>query len=70
LNTRAATGSHTLTPVDDGAGTRLTFVEAYHAHSPLLRVLFEARVHRFISRHNAAIYATVLGHLGPVRRER
>jgi hypothetical protein len=61
-----ATGQHTLAPIDDGEGTRLTFVETYHAHSPLLRALFEARVHRFISRDNTKTYATLLGYLGTV----
>lgn len=63
-----AEGWHTLTPIDDGAGTRLTFVETYHAHNPLVRALFEARVHRFISDENTRTYETVLGHLGAVRR--
>ncbi|MET0805287.1 MAG: SRPBCC family protein [Acidimicrobiales bacterium] len=63
-----AEGWHTLEPLDDGAGTRLTFVERYHAHNPVLRVLFEARVHRFISRDNAQTYQSLLGHLGPVTR--
>jgi hypothetical protein len=48
-----AEGWHTLEPVDGGEGTRLTFVETYHAHNPVLRTLFEARVHRFISRNNS-----------------
>jgi hypothetical protein len=65
-----AEGWHTLEPVDDGDGTRLTFVETYHAHNPVLRALFEARVHRFISRSNTGIFETVLGQLGPVTRER
>jgi hypothetical protein len=64
-----AEGWHTLEPLDDGTRTRLTFVETYHAHNPLVRALFEARVHRFISRDNTRIYETVLGHLGPVARE-
>ncbi len=64
-----AEGWHTLEPLDDGTRTRLTFVETYHAHNPLVRALFEARVHRVISRDNTRIYETVLGHLGPVARE-
>ena len=64
-----AEGWHTLEPLDDGSRTRLTFVETYHAHNPLLRALFERRVHRFISRDNTRIYETVLGHLGTVTRE-
>jgi polyketide cyclase/dehydrase/lipid transport protein len=63
-----ATGRHTLEPVNDGESTRLTFVETYHAHSPVLRALFEARVHRFISRDNTATYTSLLGHLGTVER--
>lgn len=63
-----ATGWHTLEPIDGGAGTRLTFVETYHARNPVLRALFEARVHRFISGHNTHTYETVLGHLGEVAR--
>jgi hypothetical protein len=64
-----AEGWHTLEPLDDGTRTRLTFVETYHANNPLLRALFERRVHRFISRDNSRIYETVLGYLGPVTRE-
>jgi hypothetical protein len=64
----SATGSHTLEPVDGGERTRLTFVETYHAHNPLLRALFEARVHRFISGSNTRTLESVLGHLGAVTR--
>jgi hypothetical protein len=63
-----AAGEHTLEAVDGGESTRLTFVETYHAHNPLLRALFEARVHRFISDENTSTYESVLGHLGPVTR--
>lgn len=63
-----AEGSHTLEPIDDGAGTRLTFVETYHAHNPVVRALFERRVHRFISTDNCETYETVLRQLGPVIR--
>lgn len=63
-----AEGRHTLTPINGGDGTRLTFVETYHAHNPLVRALFEARVHRFISSDNTKIYETVLGHVGTSRR--
>jgi hypothetical protein len=66
----SATGSHTLEPVDGGERTRLTFVETYHAHNPLLRALFERRVHQRISRGNSATYETILGHLGSVTRIR
>ena len=64
-----AEGWHTLEPVDDGGGTRLTFVETYHAFNPVVRFLFEARVHRYISRNNHQIYETVLGYLGAVTRQ-
>jgi hypothetical protein len=63
-----AEGWHTLEPIDGGTGTRVTFVETYHVHNPVLRALFEARVHRFISADNSRIYQTVLGHLGDVTR--
>ena len=65
-----AEGWHTLEALDDGTRTRLTFVETYHAHNPVLRALFEGRVHRFISKDNTKIYETILGYLGPVTRER
>ena len=63
-----AEGWHTLEPLDDGARTKLTFVEIYHAHNPVMRALFEGRVHRFISRDNSKIYETILGYLGPVEK--
>ena len=62
-----AEGEHSLEPLDEGAATRLTFVETYHAFNPL-RSLFEARVHRFISGHNGDTYERVLGHLRAVRK--
>ncbi len=65
-----ASGWHRLEPVDGGERTRLTFVESYHAHNPILRALLEARVHRFLSKHNTQLYETLLGHLGTVTRER
>jgi hypothetical protein len=65
-----ASGYHTLEPVDDGASTRLTFVETYEAKNPLLRALFEKRVHAFISHQNTDTYERVLGMLGTVTRLR
>lgn len=62
-----AEGWHTLEPIGDGGSTRLTFVERYHAHNPVLRALFERRVHRFISRDNTDTYLTLMAHLGSVR---
>ena len=46
-----AEGWHSLEEMGDGR-TRLTFNETYHALNPVLRVLFERRVHRFISDRN------------------
>jgi hypothetical protein len=55
-----AEGSHTLEAIDGGAGTRLTFVESYAAYGRIVGPLFEARVHRFISRSNTQIIEEVL----------
>jgi len=60
-----AAGSHTLEPLPDG-GTRLTFVETYHVHNPLMRALLEKRVHAYISRDNHKLYEKILGYLGAV----
>ena len=35
-----------------GERTRIHFSETYHAFNPVLRALFERRVHRFISKDN------------------
>jgi hypothetical protein len=40
-----------------GGRTRIHFSETYHAFNPLLRVLLEARVHRFISKDNDRLIA-------------
>jgi hypothetical protein len=61
-----ANGSHTLTALPDG-GTRLTFVESYHVHNPVLRALLEKRVHAYISRDNHKLYEKILGYLGTVK---
>jgi hypothetical protein len=63
-----AEGWHTLAPIGDGNSTRLTFVERYHAFNPVMRALFEKRVHRFISGDNTDTYLTLMGYLGAVRR--
>jgi hypothetical protein len=63
-----AEGWHRLEPIHGGEGTRLTFFERYEAFNPVLRALFERRVHRFISRDNTRTYEALLGRLGPVRR--
>lgn len=63
-----AEGWHELEAINGGDGTRLTFVEQYRAENPVLRALFEKRVHRFISTDNARIYETMLGYLGSVTK--
>jgi hypothetical protein len=42
---------------DLGGRTRIHFSETYHAFNPVLRVLLERRVHRFISKDNDALIA-------------
>jgi hypothetical protein len=64
-----AGGSHALEHLE-GDRTRLTFSESYHAFNPVLRALFEKRVHRFVSADNADTYTKLLGHLGTVTRVR
>ena len=44
-------GADTLEEIDGGR-TRVQFGETYHAFNPVLRLLFEGRVHRFISKDN------------------
>lgn len=61
-----ASGSHTLTDLGDGR-TRVEFVETYHAVNPLLRLLFERYVHRFISRDNDRVMREAIDH-GVARR--
>ena len=63
-----AEGWHSLEPLDDGTRTKLTFVETFHIPNPLLRMLFERRVHRFISAQNSRTYETVLRRVGSVTR--
>jgi hypothetical protein len=46
-----AHGSHRLEDLGDGR-TRVHFRETYHVFNPVLRVLLERRVHRFISKDN------------------
>ncbi|MCU1352729.1 MAG: hypothetical protein JWM05_1938 [Acidimicrobiales bacterium] len=54
-----ATGQTRLEDLGDGR-TRIHFNETYHAFNPVLRALFERRVHRFISRDNEAIMSTAI----------
>ena len=46
-----AQGWHRLEDLGDGR-TRVHFRETYHVFNPILRVLLERRVHRFISKDN------------------
>ena len=62
-----ATGRTRLEDLGD-CRTRIHFVETYHAFNPLMRALFERRVHRFISRNNEAIMGTAIN--GGLRRMR
>ena len=54
-----ATGWHRLEDLADGR-TRVRFGETYHAFNPILRVLFERRVHRFISKDNDRLVRTAI----------
>ena len=58
-----AEGWHRLEEQPNGS-TLLTFHETYHARNPVMRWLFEKRVHQFISRHNEATYEMVLAYAG------
>ena len=62
-----AEGWHRLEEVGEGR-TKLTFWESYHVYNPVLRRLFERRVHRFISANNDTAYDKALGRLGQVER--
>jgi hypothetical protein len=46
-----AEGRTRLEDLGDG-NTRVHFSETYHAFNPIMRALFEKRVHRFISKDN------------------
>ena len=46
-----AEGEHRLEPLPNGQ-TRVHFIERYHVFNPVMRVLLEERVHRFISKDN------------------
>jgi hypothetical protein len=43
-----------------GGRTRLHFTETYHAFNPVVRLLLERRVHRFISKDNDRLIAAAL----------
>jgi hypothetical protein len=57
-----ATGFTRLTDLGDGR-TRVTFTEEYEAFNPIMRVLFEKRVHESLSRDNDTILAALEGGL-------
>jgi hypothetical protein len=55
-----ATGWTRLVDLGDGR-TRVHFTEEYEAFNPIMRALFEKRVHDFISRDNDTILAALQG---------
>ncbi|MBV8162356.1 MAG: SRPBCC family protein [Acidimicrobiia bacterium] len=56
-----ATGWHRLEELGGGR-TRVYFGETYHAFNPILRLLFERRVHRFISKDNDRLVREAIEH--------
>ena len=54
--------AHGSSRLGDGR-TRVHFTEEYEAFNPIMRVLFEKRVHDFISRDNDTILAALQGGL-------
>ena len=52
-----------------GARTRIHFRETYHAFNPVLRLMFEARVHRAISKSNDQTLAASIERGISARRE-
>ena len=58
-----------LEPIADGR-TRATFTEEYEAFNPIMRVLFEKRVHEGLSRDNDTILAALNGGLAWHRRRK
>ena len=54
-----ATGWHRLEELDNGQ-TRVEFGETYHAFNPVLRLLLEGYVHRFISHDNDRLVRTAV----------
>ncbi len=62
-----AEGYHQLEEQPDGT-THLTFHETYHAYNPVVRFLFERRVHDKISTDNMATYEHALSFAGKTTR--
>src|SRR3989440_3643550 len=54
-----ATGWHRLEDLGNGR-TRVHFGETYHTFNPILRLLFERPVHRFISKDNDRLVRTAI----------
>jgi hypothetical protein len=61
--------SRSLPHVADGR-TKVTFTEEYEAFNPIMRVLFEKRVHEGLSRDNDTILAALNGGLAWHRRRK
>jgi hypothetical protein len=64
-----ASGWHRLTDLGDGR-TRVEFGESYRVFNPVLRVLFEKRVHRFISGDNDRVLREAIEQGVAARRAR
>jgi hypothetical protein len=64
-----ATGWTKLTDLGDGR-TKITFIEEYEAFNPIMRALFEKRVHESLSRDNDTILAALEGGLAWHRRRK
>jgi len=64
-----ATGWTKLADLGDG-WTKITFIEEYEAFNPIMRVLFEKRVHESLSRDNDTILAALEGGLAWHRRRK
>jgi hypothetical protein len=62
-----ATGWHRLEDLGDGR-TRVHFGESYYAFNPVLRLLLQGYVHRFISRDNDRLVQAAVEHSVASRR--
>jgi hypothetical protein len=54
-----ASGWHRITPIGDRR-SRVEFGETYHAFNPVMRLLLERYVHRFISKDNDRLVRTAI----------
>jgi hypothetical protein len=64
-----ATGWHRLVPLPEGR-TRVEFGETYHVFNPVLRVLLEGYVHRYISKDNDRLVKSAIEQGISARRAR